>query len=84
MQLFKCCAVWSFARLLRLKLALDLPRKISETTEHSNWLRHRGKLFMRNCFAMKSQTIPVQFAIAMQLQKDFMTKLLLKYKARSK
>ena len=44
MQLFKCCAVWSFARLRQLKLALDLSRRISEATEHSNWLRHRGEL----------------------------------------
>ena len=28
---------------------------------------------------MKSQTIPARFAIAMQLQKDYMTKLLQKY-----
>ena len=83
MQLFKC-VIWSFARLWRLKLALDLPRRISEAIEHSNWLHHRDELFMRNYFAMKSQTIPARFAIAMRLQKDFMTNLLQKYKLRSK
>ena len=40
MQLFKCCAVLSFAKLVArlLKLALGLPQRISEATEHSNWL----------------------------------------------
>ena len=52
MQLFKCCAVLSFAnlvaRLLRLKLTVNLPQRISEATKHSYWLRHCGELFMRN------------------------------------
>ena len=33
---------------------------------------------------MKSQIIQAQFAIAMRLQKDFMTKLLQKYELRRK
>ena len=67
MQLFRCCAVWSFARLRRLKLALDWPRRTSEATEHSlvtpSWQIVYEKL-IRNEVTNNSSTVCHCYATA--------------------
>ena len=76
MQLFKCCAVLSFAKLtaklLRLKLALDLQTRISEATEHfklitTSWRIVCEKL-IRNEVTNNSSTVCHCYATPKRLQ----------------